>query len=177
MARIIRDEVRQIVRDELQKSQSRKQTVMAPVRKARRLQPVVLEPATRLQQVAQQPAPDGQPGQQGLQGQQGQQLSGATMVQQQPASQPQQQAGQMQQQPLPQQQQPLQQQSMGQQPAQMQQQQQQQQPQSVQSRQQLYQQLSMEMEANLLKLKKVISETQALAEKMESFLSQVGQKN
>lgn len=174
MARIIRDEVRQIVRDELQKSQSRKQTVIAPVRKARRLQPVVLEPATRLQQVAQQPAPDAQPGQQGLQGQQ---LSGATMVQQQPASQPQQQAGQMQQQPLPQQQQPLQQQSMGQQPAQMQQQQQQQQPQSVQSRQQLYQQLSMEMEANLLKLKKVISETQALAEKMESFLSQVGQKN
>lgn len=38
-----------------------------------------------------------------------------------------------------------------------------------------HQQLAQEMESNLLRLKKIISETQALAEKMESFLAQSDQ--
>lgn len=152
MARIIRDEIRQVLRDELQNLQQ--PPVQQPQGQPGNISPVVrkarrLQPLRRLAGSTMSASPqDQQPVNMQQQQQQAQRFQPSQPSELWPVQQPNQP--------------PNWQQSQA--PAQMQ-------------SDQIQQQLAQEMESNLLKLKKVIAETQALAEKMESFLKDVGRRS
>lgn len=155
VVRIIRHEIRKVLRNELQSLQqpqvqqqaSQHGHVQPALRKVRRLQPIQRLIGNSMLAPPQPPPQVDGPQQQQAQQSQQSQLWPSQQAMQQPSQQP-----NVQQQQL---------QSQGQQQLQA---------------DQVQQQLAQEIESNLLKLKKVISETQALAEKMESFLKEMGRR-